>query len=248
MKHVNGNYSQFDHVSNTDANFIMESLGYDTAIEVDTGMTNYFRYNTSYFALSEEVVESDAGTFVKVQELPGNAVLDENSHTELTEVEFDGDTYKLEGIFESDDGIYTRMNLVAQTRKEFDLDEDEDIVITYEGKDYRIVETEEEADFLMFVSEDEEGDISVVSESDDYSDTIYLVALDEAKEEKPDFFDKKDDKKEKKDDKKKKKKGKKDDEDEEDAEEDAEEDGEEGDDKPDFLKGKKGKKDDKKEK
>ena len=230
MKHVKGQYAQFAHVSDADAINLMEQLGYDTKVEVDTGMVNYFRHtNNGYFALSEEVVESDAGTFIKVSELPGNAMMDENTHTELTEIEFDGDNYALEGIFESDDGIYTKMSLIAQAKEELDVEDDEDIVITYEGKDYKIVDNEE-------------GEVNVVSESDEYSDKIFLVSIEEGK--KPAFLDKddddKDDKDDKKDKKKKGKKGKKDDKDAEDEDSDA--DDEDSDDKPDFLKGKKFKK------
>jgi len=229
MKHIKGQYSQFSHVSDADATTLMEQLGYDTSVELDTGMINYFRHNTASFALSEEVVESDAGIFIKVSELPGNAMLDEASHTELTEIEFDGDTYSLEGIFESDDGIYTKMNLVTQAKEELDVEEDEDIVITYEGKDYKIVDSEDEADFIMFVTEDSEGEVNVVSESDEYSDKIFLVAL-EGK--KPAFLEKDKDEDDEKDDKKgdkKKKKGKKGKKEEE--EEEADENGGEADEK-----------------
>ena len=207
MKHVHGKYFQFNHVSNAEAATLMEQLGYDTSVEVDTEMVNYFRHNTSTYALSEEVVESDAGIFVKVSELPGNATLDENSHTELTEIDFDGESYELRGIFESDDGIYTKMSLIAQAKKELDVEDTEDMVITYEGKDYRIVDTEEEADFIMFVNEDADGEISVVSESDEYSDEIYLANLDEG--DKPAFLDNDEDDEDDEGEDKKDKKGKK---------------------------------------
>ena len=222
MKYSKGQYAQFAHVSDADAINLMEQLGYDTKVEVDTGMVNYFRHtNNGYFALSEEVVESDAGTFIKVSELPGNAMMDENTHTELTEIEFDGDNYALEGIFESDDGIYTKMSLIAQAKEELDVEDDEDIVITYEGKDYRIVESEDEADFIMFITEDEDGEVNVVSESDEYSDKIFLASIKEGK--KPAFLDK-------------------DDKDTDGDDEDSDADDEDSDDKPDFLKGKKFKK------
>ena len=245
MKYSKGQYAQFAHVSDADAINLMEQLGYDTKVEVDTGMVNYFRHNNNgYFALSEEVVESDAGTFIKVSELPGNSMMDENTHTELTEIEFDGDNYALEGIFESDDGIYTKMSLIAQAKEELDVEDDEDIVITYEGKDYKIVDNEDEADFIMFINEDEDGEVNVVSESDEYSDKIFLVSIEEGK--KPAFLDKddddKDDKDDKKDKKKKGKKGKKDDKDADADDEDSDADDEDSDDKPDFLKGKKFKK------
>ena len=179
MKYIHSEYSQFKHVSNSDALRLMESMGYNTDSEV-VDIIDYMKHDTSYYALSQTVVESDEGIFLKVDELPGNSVLDESTHSYITEVEYDGGDYSLHGIYESSDGVYTMLVPVEKDEEEEEIMES---FIEYDGDTYRVVESEEEADYIMFVTDtDNEGEYTVVEESDSYDNVLYLAVVREDKE------------------------------------------------------------------
>ena len=104
------------------------------------------------------------------------AELSDNQYSQLTEsniitenVVFNDVEYGLsEDIYEIEGEYYVGLT------EDVEVEEDNETVLTVEGRDYIVCESEEDADFVAFLSEDENGEFTVVDEDDEYEHALYV--------------------------------------------------------------------------
>tara|TARA_R100000458_G_scaffold17678_1_gene15349 strand:- start:239 stop:766 length:528 start_codon:yes stop_codon:yes gene_type:complete len=150
-------------------NHLMEGLGAAPVGEAEE-IPALYENNGSVFGLEETVYEHEDFMFLKLSELSDNQysqLTESNTITEnvvFNEVEFglSEDIYEIEGEY-----------YVALT-EDVEVEEDNETVLTVEGRDYIVCDSEEDADFVAFLSEDDNGEFTVVDEDDEYEHALYV--------------------------------------------------------------------------
>lgn len=181
MKYLNAE-TQFTRVSDEHARMLMESAGYDvpsTNEQEEDVAHEVYENDGEMFALTEEIVEGeDDLLYVRLGEIDENTLVqvDESGRQVTVEaVEFEDETYILEGVYEDDEG-----NAFACMIPESAIDE------AYESYDEDADEYEEEE----YYDEDEDEEIREAlasidgaEEDEDIMDALY--SLEEARRVPP---------------------------------------------------------------
>ena len=126
MKYLNLE-SQFTRVSDEQARWLMESVGYST--EAPATIDSVYFYNSERFVLSEEVVEGDDDSlYLRIEHIDDLAIVqvDESGRETIIEsVMFDDEDFLLTGVYEDEDGlIYAKM--VSESYGDDDEDDEEE--------------------------------------------------------------------------------------------------------------------------
>jgi len=111
MKYLNLE-SQFTRVSDEQARWLMESVGYSS--EAPATIESVYFHNNERFVLSEEVVEGDDDfLYLRIEHVDDLAIIEIDAsgrETIIESVMFDDEDFQLTGVFEDEDGlIYAKM-------------------------------------------------------------------------------------------------------------------------------------------
>ena len=144
--------SQFTRVSDEHAKMMMESIGYKVP-DSRAVVTEMYSCDDRRFALCEEVVEaSDDSLYLRLEELDGNVVIevDESGREPfINEIEFENESYALEGIYQDEDGGFFAGMVSESVEDPGDEDEAE------EAGDAEVAEEVEEAEETEETAEEE---------------------------------------------------------------------------------------------